>query len=193
MLRRLYDWTLTKAEHPWALWIMASISFIESSIFPITPLVMVVPMVLARPDRAWLIAGVCTLASVAGGVLGWWIGHAFFEELGRPVLELYGKAEKFDEIAAKFNEFGAEAVLFAAITPFPYKVVTIFSGVAGLNIWTLIGASIIGRGLQFFIAAGVVWYFGDRAKALIEKHMTLAAILLAILLIGGLLAVRLIA
>ena len=193
MLRRLYDWTLAMAEHPWALWIMAFVSFIESSVFPITPLVMVVPMVLARPDRAWLIAGVCTVASVAGGVLGWWIGHALFEEVGRPVLEFYGKAGKFDEITARFNDYGVEAVLIAAITPFPYKVVTIFSGVAGLNLWTLIGASIIGRGLQFFSVATVVWYFGERARALIEKHMTLVAILFAILLIGGFAVVKLLA
>ena len=176
MLRRLYDWTLRMAGHPWALGIMAFISFIESSVFPITPLVMVVPMILARPERAWLIAGVCTLASVAGGVLGWWIGATLYEEIGRPVLELYGKAGKFEEIAA--------------ITPFPYKVVTIFSGVAGMNIWTLIGASIIGRGIQFFGVAAVVWYFGDRAKALIEKHMTLVTIIFAVVLIGGFVAVK---
>lgn len=193
MLRRLYDWTLEMAIRPWALWAMAFVSFIESSIFPITPLVMVIPMVLARPDRAWLIAGVCTIASVAGGAFGWWIGAVAFDEVGLPVLELYGKAEKFAEISAKFNEFGVEAVLIAAITPFPYKVVTIFSGVTGLSIWSLIGASLIGRGLQFFGVALVIWYFGDRAKALIEQHMTKVAILGAILLIGGFVLVRVLA
>ena len=190
MLRRLYDWTLELATRPWALWAMACVSFIESSVFPITPLVMVIPMILARPDRAWLIAGVCTIASVAGGVFGWWIGAVAFEEVGRPVLELYGKADKFAEISAKFNEFGVEAVLIAALTPFPYKVVTIFSGVTGLNLWVLIGASLIGRGLQFFGVAVVIWYFGERAKALIEKHMTVLAIAGAFLLVGGFVAVR---
>ena len=190
MLRRLYDWTLLKAEHRWALWILAAISFAESSVFPITPLVMLVPMVLARPDRAWLIAGVCTAASVAGGVAGYGIGALLYEEVGRPVLELYGKAGKFEEFTAWFNEVGTEAVLIAAITPFPYKVITIASGVTGLNIGTLIGASIVGRGLQFFGVTLVVWYFGDRAKALIEKHMTLVAIVTALLLIGGFALVR---
>ena len=193
MLRRVYNWTLMKAEHPWALWIMAGISFIESSVFPITPLVMVVPMVLARPDRAWVIAGVCTAASVLGGVLGWWIGHALYEEIGRPVLELYGKADKFQEFTDWFNRVGTEAVLFAAITPFPYKVITIASGVSGLNIWTLIGASVVGRGLQFFGVVIVVWYFGERAKALLERHMTLVATLVAILLIGGFVVARMLA
>ena len=193
MLKRLYDWTLELATRPWALWAMAFVSFIESSVFPITPLVMVVPMILARPDRAWLIASVCTLASVAGGAFGWWIGAVAFEEVGRPVLEFYGKAGKFEEISAKFNEFGVEAVLIAAVTPFPYKVVTIFSGVTGLNLGTLIAASLVGRGIQFFGVALVIWYFGDRAKALIEKHMTLVAILSAILLIGGFVLVKVLA
>lgn len=193
MLRNLYDWVLRMAEHPWALWILAAVSFIESSVFPITPLVMLVPMVLARPDRAWLIAGVCTVSSVAGGVFGYWIGVALYDEIGRPVLELYGKAAKFEEFTEWFNDVGTEAVLFAAISPFPYKVITIASGVAGLNLWTLIGASIVGRGFQFFIVAAVVWYFGDRAKALIEQHMTLVATVFAILLIGGFALVRVLA
>ena len=154
---------------------------------------MVVPMILARPDRAWLLASVCTLASVAGGAFGWWIGAVAFEEVGRPVLEFYGKAGKFEEISAKFNKFGVEAVLIAAVTPFPYKVVTIFSGVTGLNLGTLIAASLVGRGIQFFGVALVIWYFGDRAKALIEKHMTLVAILSATLLIGGFVLVKVLA
>ena len=190
MLRRLYDWTLRMAEHRLALWVLAFVSFIESSVFPITPLVMLVPMVLARPDRAWLIAFVCTIASVAGGAFGYWIGYALYEQVGQPVLEFYGKAEKFDEFTAWFREVGTEAVLIAAITPFPYKVITIASGVAGLSIWTLLAASVVGRGLQFFGVTVVVWYFGDRAKALIEKHMTLVAIGTAALLIGGFALVR---
>ena len=190
MLRRMYFWTLTKAEHPWALWFLAIVSFAESSVFPITPLVMLVPMVLARPERAWLIALVCTAASVAGGVFGYWIGAALYEEVGRPVLELYGKADKFEEFTDWFNQVGTEAVLIAAITPFPYKVITIASGVTGLGLTTLIGASILGRGLQFFGVAAVVWYFGDRARALLEKHMNMVAIATAILLIGGFALVR---
>lgn len=193
MLRTLYDWTLHMAEHPRALWVMAFVSFIESSLFPITPLVMVVPMILARPSQAWLIAGVCTGASVAGGVLGWWIGATLFEEIGRPVLELYGKGDKFAEFTAWFREVGTEAVLIAAITPFPYKVITIASGVAEFNLWILIAASIVGRGIQFFGVAAVVWYFGDRAKALIEKHMTVIAIATAVLLVGGFALVKVLA
>lgn len=193
MLRRLYDWTLEMAAHPRALWVLAFISFIESSVFPITPLVMLAPMVMARPDRAWLIAGVCTLASVAGGVFGWWIGHALYAEIGRPVLELYGKADKFEEFTTWFQDVGTEAVLFAAVSPFPYKVITIASGVANLSLTVLIGASILGRGLQFFGVAFVLWYFGDTARAIIDKHFALITTVTALLLIGGFALVKVLA
>lgn len=190
MLRSIYDWTLSKAEHRLALWFLAGVAFLESSVFPIPPLVLLVPMVLARPDRAWLFAFVCTAASVLGGVFGYFIGATLYEEIGRPVLELYGKADKFAEFTAWFNEVGTEAVLIGAITPFPYKVITIASGVTGLSLMTLVLASILGRGLQYFGVTFVVWYFGDRARALIEKHMTMVAIVTAILLIGGFALVR---
>jgi membrane protein YqaA with SNARE-associated domain len=192
MLRRLYDWVLRLAEHRLALPALALVAFVESSVFPITPLVMVVPMVLARPSRVWVITGVCTAASVAGGIFGWWIGQTLYAEIGRPVLEFYGKAGQIDAFAAWFNEVGAEAVIFAALTPFPYKVVTIASGVTGLDLWTLIWASFVGRGLQFFSVAGVVWLLGERAKALIERYMTALAAVTAVLIIGGFALVRLI-
>ncbi len=192
MLRRLYDWVLRLAEHRLALPALALVAFAESSVFPITPLVMLVPMVLARPERTWLIAGVCTAASVAGGVFGWWIGHTLYAEIGRPVLEFYGKAGMIDDFAAWFNEVGAEAVVFAGITPFPYKVVTIASGVTNLPVGTLIWASVIGRGLQFFGTAALLWLLGARAKTLIERHMTALATATAALIIGGFALVRLI-
>jgi membrane protein YqaA with SNARE-associated domain len=190
MLRGLYDWTLSLAERRDALWVLAFISFIESSVFPITPQVMLIPMVLARPDRAWLIAGVCTAASVAGGVAGWGIGYALFEEIGRPVLELYGKADAFAEISQRFREHGAEAVLVAAVTPFPYKVVTIASGAAHLSLPVLIGASIIGRSLQFFLVAAILWKFGPPAREFIEKRLGLVTTVLVLGILGGFVAVR---
>jgi membrane protein YqaA with SNARE-associated domain len=190
MLRRLYVRILTMAERPDALWIMAGVSFVESSVFPITPLVMVIPMILARPDRAWLIAGVCTLASVAGGIAGWGIGWALYEEVGRPVLDFYGKAAEFDEAAAMFRENGFAAVLFAAFTPFPYKVITIASGVADLSLWTLTTASLLGRGAQFFLVAAILWKFGPPARAFIERRLGLVALVGGGLLIGGFVAAK---
>ena len=190
MLRRLYDWVLRLAETPHALWALAAVAFVESSVFPITPLVMLVPMVLARPDRTWLIASICTVASVAGGVFGWWIGHVLFEEVGRPVLEFYGKAERIEEFLAWFNEVGAEAVVFAGLTPFPYKVVVIAAGAAGLNLFTLIWASLLGRGLQFFAVAAALWFIGEHARTLIERHMTAVATIVGVLIVGGFALVR---
>jgi membrane protein YqaA with SNARE-associated domain len=185
MLRRLYDYIFRLAQRPNAMWALAIVSFAESSIFPITPLVMLIPMVLARPDRTWLIAGVCTAASVAGGVAGWGIGYAFYEEIGRPVMEFYGKDAAFDEIAARFREVGAEAVLIAAVTPIPYKVVTIASGAVKLSLPVLIGASVVGRSIQFFMVAAILWKFGPPAREFIERRLGLATSVAALGIVGG--------
>jgi membrane protein YqaA with SNARE-associated domain len=190
MLRRLYDRVILLAQRPDAMWALAVVSFAESSFFPITPLVMLIPMVLARPDRAWVIAGVCTAASVAGGVAGWGIGYAFYEEIGRPVLEFYGKAEAFAEISARFREFGAEAVLIAAVTPIPYKVVTIASGAVKLSLPVLIGASVVGRGIQFFMVAALLWKFGAPAREFIEQRLGLITTVVTLTIVGGFVAAR---
>ncbi|WP_112323080.1 YqaA family protein [Oceanibium sediminis] len=190
MLRRLYDKTLALADTPHALWALAAVAFIESSVFPIPPHVMMIPMVLAAPQRAWVIALVCTSASVAGGALGYWIGAAGLETIGMPVLEFYGKAEKFAEFQARFNEFGAWAVLFAGITPFPYKVITITSGATGLDFTTFMTASVIARGIIFFVLTGLLWKFGPPIRDFVEKRFGLVTIAIFGLLIAGFLAVR---
>jgi len=190
MLRALYDWTISMAERPNALWALAFVSFIESSVFPITPLVLLIPMVLASPGRAWVIAGVCTAASVAGGVAGWLIGYGLFEQVGKPVLDFYGKLEAFEHISEKFRQFGWEAVLFAAVSPFPYKVITIASGAVQLPLLTLVGASVVGRGIQFFGVAAILWKFGPPARNFIERRLGLVTTVLVLGIIGGFLAVR---
>lgn len=190
MLRRLYDYVFLLAQRPNAMWALAIVSFAESSFFPVTPLVMLIPMVLARPDRAWVIAGVCTTASVAGGVAGWGIGYAFYEEIGRPVMEFYGKADAFDEIAARFREFGAEAVVIAAVTPIPYKIVTIASGAVNLSLPVLIGASIVGRGIQFFMVAAILWKFGAPAREFIGKRLGLITTVVVLGIVGGFVAAK---
>ena len=190
MLRRLYDWTLSLAASPFALWALAVISFVESSVFPIPPDVLLIPMVIARPSRAWLIAGVCTLASVAGGAFGYFIGWGLFEEIGRPVLEFYGKAERFEEFSTTYNAWGAWAVLIAGVTPFPYKVITILSGATGLNFWVFMVASVIARGLRFFLIAALLWKFGPPVKDFIERRLGLVFTLGVVALIGGFVALR---
>jgi membrane protein YqaA with SNARE-associated domain len=145
MLRSLYDWTIRLAEHPHALWALAVVAFIESSFFPIPPDVLMIPMILARPSKAWLIAGVALVASVLGGMLGYAIGAFAYESIGQPILESMGKADAMEEFNTRFNDFGFWAVLAAGVTPFPYKVITIMSGWTGMPLGTFIATSMLAR------------------------------------------------
>lgn len=190
MMRRLYDWTMRQAEGPYALWALAFVSFIESSVFPIPPDILMIPMIIARPRAAWLIALVCTVSSVLGGFAGYAIGWGAFEAVGRPVLDFYGKMEHFETFRGWFNEQGAWAVLFAGVTPFPYKVVTITSGATGLDLVVFGVASLIARGLRFFIIAGLLYFFGAQIRTFIERYFGLLTIVFFVLLIGGFMAVK---
>ena len=190
MLRRLYERTLDLAGHRHAIWALAAISFIESSIFPIPPDVLLIPMVLAARERAWRIAWVCTLASVLGGIAGYGIGYFLFETVGQPLLAFYGYAERFTRFSAAYNEWGAWIVAGAGLTPFPYKVITILSGVTGLNMPVFIIASILARGLRFFIVAALLWKFGDPIRAFIERRLGLLFILFCVMLVGGFVLVK---
>lgn len=190
MLRRLYDWTLTLAASPHAMWALALVAFIESSVFPIPPDVLMIPMIISRPRAAFRIAAVATVSSVAGGLAGYWIGYGLFESVGRPVLEFYGKDAYFDEFATNYNAWGAWAVLIAGVTPFPYKVITILSGSTGLNIWVFLAASVIARGLRFFIVAALLWKFGAPIRDFIERRLGLMFTLFVVILLGGFYAVR---
>jgi membrane protein YqaA with SNARE-associated domain len=190
MIRALYDWTLRLAETRYAMWALAIVAFVESSVFPIPPDVLLIPMVLARPRRAWEIAALATLASVLGGLAGYWIGAQLYEAVGRPVLEFYGKDAYFAEFRDRYNEFGAWAVLIAGVTPFPYKVVTILSGTTGLNLTVFVFASAVARGLRFFIVAALLWKFGPPIKAFIERRLGLLFTVFCVLLVGGFVLLR---
>jgi membrane protein YqaA with SNARE-associated domain len=190
MLRKLYDWTLNLAAHKHALLALALLSFIESSIFPIPPDILLIPIVLAMRDRAWLVAGVCTVASVIGGILGYGIGFFMYEQIGKPILDFYHYSLKFSEFQVTYNQWGAWAVFFAGITPFPYKVITILSGMTGLSLPVFIIASIIARGMRFFIIAALLWKYGDAIRAFIERRLGMLFFLLVVLLFVGFVAVK---
>ena len=190
MLRSLYDWTMRQADHPRALWILAVVAFAESSVFPIPPDVLMIPMILARPQRAWLVASVALVASVLGGLLGYAIGALAFEQLGQPILTAMGKADAMAEFNSRFNDFGFWPVLIAGVTPFPYKVITIMSGWTGLPLATFIITSIIARGLRFFIVAGLLWHFGAPIRDFIERRLGLMFALFVAILLGGFYLVR---
>ncbi|MCT8160495.1 YqaA family protein [Pseudoruegeria sp. SHC-113] len=185
MIRRLYDWTISLAESRNALWALAIVAFLESSVFPIPPDVLMIPMILARPSKAWLIAGIAMVSSVLGGLFGYFIGAYLFDSVGQPVLAFYGKDVLFDGFAQRYNEYGPWAVLVAGVTPFPFKVITILSGATGLSLPVFIIASVIARGLRFFIVAALLWKFGPPIRDFIERRLGLVFTLFVIALIGG--------
>ena len=185
MIRRLYNWTLALADSPYALWALAFVSFLESSVFPIPPDIIMIPMILARPSRAFLIAGVALVASVTGALLGYYIGASLFDVVGKPMLEFYGKTGAAEQFNQRFQDWGAWAVLIAGVTPFPFKVITIMSGWTGLNLGVFIISSIIARGLRFFIVAALLWKFGAPIRDFIERRLGLMFTLCVVLLLGG--------
>lgn len=190
MLRRLYDWTLSLAGHRHALWVLAAVAFVESSVFPIPPDILMIPMILAARQRAFLIAAVCTVASVLGGLLGYGIGALAFEQLGRPILESLGKADAMAEFATRFNDFGFWSVLIAGVTPFPYKVITIMSGFTAMPLDTFMLTSLLARGLRFFVVAALLWRFGAPIRDLVERRLGLMFTLFVAMLLGGFLVLR---
>lgn len=191
LTRRIYDHTLNLASRKNALTWLFVISFIESSFFPIPPDIMIIPMVLATPKEAYKIAGVATVASVLGGYFGYFIGVYGFELIARPLLEFYGYMKQFGEFENYYHEYGAWIVFGAGITPFPYKIITIASGVVRLDLIVFTVASVIARGMRFYFIAWLLKRFGDPMKVFIEKNLNLLSILFLLLLIGGFAAVKL--
>ncbi len=190
MLQRLYDWTLALAGHRHALSALAAIAFIESSIFPIPPDILIIPMVLAAPTRAWRIALVATVSSVVGGVFGYLIGAFLFDAVAQPILAFYGYEAQFASFQARYNEWGAWIVAGAGFTPFPYKVITIASGATGLDPTVFIIASILSRGARFFLIAALLWRFGAPIRGFLERYLAPLTVLFFVLLFGGFLAAK---
>lgn len=190
MLQRLYDWTIRLAAHPRANWALFTVSFLESSVFPIPPDALLIPMVLARRERAWLYAVLCTLASVLGGLAGYGIGKFFFEEFGQPLLAFYSYTSSFEDFRVRYDEWGAWIVFGAGLTPFPYKVITIASGVFSLNLATFMAASVLSRGIRFFAVAGLLWWFGPPIRTFLEKNLGLTTTVFFVLLIGSFVALK---
>ena len=190
MIRPLYNWTMSLAASKHAMWALAAVSFIESSFFPIPPDVLMIPMIIAAPTKAWRIAAVCTIASVLGAMLGYFIGFGLFETIGQPILDFYGKADDFAAFSVRYNEMGIWAVLFAGVTPFPFKVITIASGVTAMPVIPFILSAIVARALRFFLIATLLYYFGAPIRDFIEKYLGLVFTVFCVLLIGGFFLVK---
>lgn len=190
IIRRLYDWTMNLAATRNAERMLAVVAFAESSVFPIPPDVMLIPMVLSERARWIRYAVVCTLASIAGALLGYAIGMFLYEQAAVPILEFYGYLDKFERFREIFNAWGWWFVMIAGLTPFPYKVITIASGAAGLSLPIFVVASIVSRGLRFFIVSALLYFFGPPIRDFIERRLGLLFTLFMILLVGGFAAVR---
>lgn len=188
VLRRLYDRVIALAAHPRAVWWLAAVAFLESSVFPIPPDALLIPMVIAAPTRAWRLAAVCTAASVAGGVLGYAIGAGLYEAVGRGIVAFYGYGSAYAEAAALYNAHGAWIVLVAGLTPIPYKIFTIASGATGLDPAVFVAASVVARGARFFIVAALLHWIGQPIRGFIERRLGLVFTLACVLLVGGFLA-----
>jgi membrane protein YqaA with SNARE-associated domain len=187
-VRRLYDWCMAAAEKRHAFWTLGGVAFAESSFFPVPPDVMLIPMALSRPDRAYRFAAWCTLMSVIGGLLGYAIGALLYDSVGLWLIHLYGYGEKVEAFREAYAQWGAWIILLKGLTPIPYKIVTITSGFAGYNIFLFMLFSAITRAGRFFLVAFLLHRYGPQAREIIEKRLGLWVTLAAIVIIGGLVA-----
>jgi membrane protein YqaA with SNARE-associated domain len=188
LLRRLYDWCLEAAHKPHAMWTMGAVAFAESSFFPVPPDFMLIPMSLARPERAYVMAAWCTVASVIGGLFGYAIGALLYDSVGAWLIYLYGYGDKVEAFRAAYAQWGALIILLKGLTPIPYKIVTITSGFAGYNLGLFVVFSIISRGTRFFVLAFLLHRYGERARHIVEKQLGLWAFGLAALVVIGIVA-----
>jgi membrane protein YqaA with SNARE-associated domain len=185
MLRRLYDWCIAAAGKPHASWLLGIVSFVESSFFPIPPDVMLIPMSLARPDKAYYYAALCTVASVAGGVLGYFIGAVLYDSVGLWLIQLYGYGNKVEAFREAYAQWGAWIILLKGLTPIPYKIVTIASGFAGYNLPMFILLSLVARGGRFFLLAFLLHRYGPQARVILEERLGFWVTIGAVVLIAG--------
>ena len=192
MIKNLYNKTMALAGHPQAIFLLGAVSFIEASFFPIPPDVMLIPMVLMNPSRAWLFALVATAFSVLGGIFGYIIGTFSYEHIAEPLLYSLGKEAQMVDFSNKYNEIGFWAVITAGISPIPYKVVTIMSGATNLNFAVFLGASMASRGVRFFVVAGLLHFYGHEIRDFIERYLNWVFMLFVILLVIGFIGFKLI-
>ena len=190
MLRRFYDWLLLQAGKKNATWVMAGISFAESSFFPLPPDVLMIPMCLANRRRAFWYATVATVSSVLGAYLGYAIGYYLFASVGEEILRFYGAMDTFEALREKFLQYGVEIIVLKGMTPIPFKLVTIASGLAQFNLGLFTMACLVSRSIRFFLVAAILYFVGEPARVFIEKRLMLVTTVSAVLLIGGVFLVK---
>jgi membrane protein YqaA with SNARE-associated domain len=190
MLRSLYNRTLTLAGSPRAeLW-LGLIAFAESSVFPLPPDTLLIPMVMAQPRRAWRLATLCTLCSVAGGCLGYLIGAALLDRVALPILRVYHAEGALGNFQAMYAKWGMWVILVKGLTPIPYKLVTIASGAAHFDFPVFVGASIVSRGVRFFAEAALLRKYGEPARAFIDQRLGLVTAGVLVLIVAGVVVLK---
>ena len=192
MIKAVYNWTIKLSATRYALWALAIVAFAESSFFPIPPDILLIPLIIAKPKNAYLIAFIAMVSSVFGGGLGYYIGLKLYETVGIIIINFYHAQQLFLDFQTQFNKYGAAAVLFAGVTPFPYKIITISSGIAGMPIYQFFIFSIIARGARFFIIAILLRLYGEPIRNFIERHLNLLFIVFMVLLVLGFLLIKVI-
>lgn len=191
MLRRTYDWVMEWAHSPYGAWALFWLALAESSFFPVPPDVLLMALSLSKPAKAFIFAGVCSIGSVIGGLLGYFLGFGLMEAVGKPILEFYGALDKFEVISGLYNKYDAWAVAIAGFTPIPYKVFTIAAGACEINIAVFVLASIVSRSARFFIVGGLIYKFGEPVRGVIERYFNLLTIVFVLVLIAGFAVVKL--
>ena len=191
MFKRLYDWLMALAEGPYAGAALVCVAFAESSFFPLPPDLLLAPMALAKPRAAWFYAFIATVGSVAGGAFGYWIGAQLYDSVGQWLIHLYGYQDRMAALKQTYADYGAWVILLKGLTPIPFKIVTIGSGLLGYPFWTFIGLSVLTRGARFFIVASALHRWGDPLRAALERHFAAFVLtMLAIVVIGFYLAIK---
>ncbi len=190
MLRRLYEWVLHWAETPYGSWALVILAFSESSFFPIPPDVLLIALAVSIPAKSFRYAGICSLSSVLGGILGYILGFEFMEVAGRPILEFYGVTDKYEYIRTLYNQYDVWAVGIAGFTPIPYKVFTIAAGACQINFPIFILVSLLSRSARFFLVGGLIYFFGPSIKSFIDRYLNLISIAFVILLVLGFIAIK---
>ena len=189
-LRRLYHWVLGWADRPGGPWALFGIATAESFFFPIPPDVLLIPLCIARPKRAFWFAALCTIGSVAGGIIGYLIGYQLFEAIGRPILELYNGTEAFNALDRQFEENLVLALGTAGFTPIPYKVFTIAAGSFAVPFGAFVVISAVSRAARFFLVATLIRLFGEKIRDFIERYFNILTIVLAVAVVAGFLLIR---
>ncbi len=189
-IKKLYDWVLHWAETPYGVPALFILAFAESSFFPVPPDVLLIALAISIPAKSFRFAAVCAAGSVLGGILGYGIGFYGYETVGKPIVDFYHGQAVMDKVKILYDQHGFLGILIAAITPIPYKVFTIASGVFTFDFWSFVFASIIGRSARFFVVAGLIWKFGPTIKGFIDKYFNILCLVFMVLLIGGFVLIK---